>query len=494
MKQSQRSVLRNYLGEGCNPEQPLSKQQLISRVNVVLENAGKPPIHERDPDIDILFRRTTTELRRKLQLLGPGRVEHGHDAMMNSCWKVAFESALAAVIFRNKNFVEDEILATTNRLAAIVLPSLKANETSADKALYRCYRHDPNANHAFYARQKNPGRIAYPLEVQSKGSAIPREAMLSYYEMVLRSDNYEDTFEEKLTAIYNFGDLVTRPHKYSDEQLTPTALAFSTKERTGWLRPMIENWSYYKKSKAPGWFDQDKAGNPSVSRQTRQEINQAADGTDLEPLTLHNNKSGDYAGIWAVKGTRTIDVSNPYLGYVEDLLIPPIYDITGVGLWRPRNMTDRWSDAAGVAMHRLDMPMIGGMSGGMGSYLITMKWIGDNLTSEKIVKSFLAAYSVMISKGYHSFHEVAAVGRTLLLPYDHGDYLSVLDGVPEILELDDFRELLGRFDELLEGARRTGRRQVLRQGIPRYRPSPSARGASANARARRNTVGTWSRE
>lgn len=440
-------------------EQVLSPEQLIARVNLILKERTQPTIHPRDVEVHMLFRRTPQQILRDLrQKRFPASISH--DAMFNQCWKVAFESALACIILRNKGIVEDVVMRTVRELAKTVLPALKIRGNKTEQGLFKCYQEDANACHAFSARfalgQYRQNELEYPLDTTKSKQLIPDGNVVSYFEFVFREDNFAVTFEEKMTAIYNFSDFVTRPHKFEAD---PKSLKQDLKFRDSTtVESMLRNWRYYKLNDDPGWFDQKKEGNPSVSRVSRQ-------GKGLEISTNH---SGDYAGIWAVKGHRTVDVFNPYLAYVEDMLVPPFYDITGVGLWRPRNRTGHQKDAAGVAMHRLDMPMIGGISGGMGSYLIAMIYIGQNYSRERVSLAFFAAYAVMIAKGYHSFHEVAAVAQILGLglPYKHGDYESLLRGSP-IAELKEVKELCSRFSSELRRTKEVSERHVL--GLTTYR-------------------------
>ncbi|WP_147446546.1 hypothetical protein [Corallococcus sp. CA047B] len=455
MNQRQRAALHQFLaglGRTLDPNTPLSKQQLVSQFNVAQASANQPPISERDADIDMLFRKTVQDVvRGRSALMGPGAESH-HDVMMNSCWKVAFESALAAVLFRNKAFFKENVLRALATLKPIVLGSLRAKASDTDKALFQCFQGDANAVQAYNARKLNNGPIAYPIVTDTNVKVIPDAQVVPYYERVFLPENYENFFEEQLTAIYNFGDFVTRPHKFAPKpsasavapvaKLTPEGLRFTGSDTTWLISHMMEDWAKYKLAGKPGWFDPVKEGNPSVSRQERQHTGPG------HSLTVHTNYSGKYGGVWAVQGNRTIDVSNPYLGYVEDMLIPPFFNTTGVGLWRPMDSTGNALDEASVAMHRLDMPMIGGISGGMGTYLITLKWAGHNAKREDLLKCFYAAYSVMITKGYHSFHEVAVVGESVNLWYNGGDYLSLLPDA-WVHELPDLEELVGRFQELL---------------------------------------------
>jgi hypothetical protein len=300
---------------------------------------------------------------------------------------------------------------------------------------------------------------------------------LSYFKFVFREDNFEDTFEEKLTAIYNFADFVTRPHKYS-KGLSHENLQLHC--HSSLIKFMLKDWAKYKRAITPGWFNQEESGKPSVSRQTRQ----TKGNINIAPLDISNNLSGSYSGIWAVRSNRTVDVFNPYLTYVEDLLAPPFYDITGVGLWRPMDKTNSPKDAASMAMHRLDMPLIGGISGGMGSYIIAMTWLGGgkNLTREGVNLAFFAAYSIMISKGYHSFHEVAAVAETLGLWYTHGDYKSVFEE-SLLAELTDIKELFDRFSFLLDRTQRTSDKHVYAYSRYRLHPRFNRHNKSSNQRA-----------
>ncbi|CAM3873264.1 hypothetical protein G4177_31935 [Corallococcus sp. ZKHCc1 1396] len=468
MKKQQRTALAKFLGElnaKSSPGTPLSKQQLVSRFNAELQSKGQPLVSERDADIDLLFRKTVQDVFHARSALGGLGAESAHDAMLNSCWKVAFESALAAVFVRNKAFFKDNVLRALTRLKPIVMGSLRARNTDTDKALYKCFQNDANAVQAWNARKASTQPIAYPIVTNKNVKLIPDDKIIAYYEQVFLEENYENFFEEQLTAIYNFGDFVTRPHKFSAVKLVPEALKFTGSDTTFIIKQMIEDWAKYKKSGKPGWFDPVKEGNPSVSRQERQHTG------PNDSLSIHTNFSGKYAGVWAVQGNRTVEVGNPYLGYVEDMLIPPFFNTTGVGLWRPMdssfNPLDKTSnpqDEASIAMHRLDMPMVGGISGGMGTYLITLKWAGGNVTKEDLLKSFYSAYSVMISKGYHSFHEVAVVGESIGLWYRGGDYLSLLP--PEWLDLiPDLKELVGRFEEQLLSNRGRSERNVYTFGF-----------------------------
>lgn len=322
MNQRQRLALMQFIGElgrTLNPATPLSKQQLLSRFNTAQALGGHPPVSERDADIDMLFRKTVQDVvRGRTVLSGPGADSH-HDVMFNSCWKVAFESALAAVFFRNKGFFKDNVLKALTTLRPIVLGSLRARTTPTDKALFKCFQGDANAVQAYNARKLSNGPIAYPIVTTKDVKVIPEDAVVPYYERVFREDHYENFFEEQLTAIYNFGDFVTRPHKFSTEKLVPERLQFTGSNTTWLITHMMTDWAKYKKAGLPGWFDPVKEGNPSVSRQERQHTGPG------NSLTVHTNYSGRYAGVWAVQGNRTIDVSNPYLGYVEDMLIPPLF-------------------------------------------------------------------------------------------------------------------------------------------------------------------------
>jgi len=486
MNKIQKKALIDYLSALGNKEHQLSNQQLINRVNLELSKAGQQLIHPKDPDVGMLFRRSASTILNATKA-NQLSADTQHDMMFNSCWKVAFESALAALIFTNKAVVKDVIIKTITNLEKIVLPCLSKPLSPADKALFNCYQSDANANHAYYARERHQkGPLPYPIKAMDNGSKIPKECMTAYYQYVFRTDNYDDTFEEKLTAIYNFADFVTRPHKFKGEMediklATLTTYSFAHIK----IDSMLTDWARYKKAPTFGWFDQEKSGNPSVSRQKRINITHLASEGYPNTLTIQNNMSGKYSGIWAVQGTRSIDVSNPYLAYVEDMLIPPFYDITGVGLWRPMKKTKEPMDRASLAMHSLDMPMIGGFSGGMGSFLLSMKWVGRNTTRESLTMSFFAAYSVMISKGYHSFHEVAAIAGTLGLWYRHGNYLSLIEE-SALKDLPDVKELVGRFDEQLKRASRTHKKHVV--AFDYYKEHVDLTPTKNSTRPRRNSI------
>jgi hypothetical protein len=138
----------------------------------------------------------------------------------------------------------------------------------------------------------------------------------------------------------------------------------------------------------------------------------------------------------------------------------PFYNITGVGLWQPTiararhvggsDEARRERDFAYRAMYQLDMPLIGGASGGMGSYLLTFAAIGQRQGID-LQYAFLAATSVMIGKGYHSFHELATVAATMGVSYTPGDYFSVIP--PAVVRRHrGIRELIVQFPELVFGA------------------------------------------
>jgi hypothetical protein len=161
MTPNQRNFLKQYLTKLKNSstvEQPLSPEQLIGRINLELKQKEMDLIHPKDPEVHMLFRRTPRQVLSETKK-NSGNVNMSHDAMFNSCWKVAFESALAAIILRNKHIVEEVVMRAIVTLRDIVLPSLENKTTDTDTGLASCYQKDANACHAFFARKGDIGPL-----------------------------------------------------------------------------------------------------------------------------------------------------------------------------------------------------------------------------------------------------------------------------------------------------------------------------------------------
>jgi hypothetical protein len=87
MNQQERASLRKFIAalkETSAADLPLSKQQLVSRFNTDQTANGQPVIREQDPDVDVLFRKTVSDLARAQTRAGssegtfrPGFVQGG---------------------------------------------------------------------------------------------------------------------------------------------------------------------------------------------------------------------------------------------------------------------------------------------------------------------------------------------------------------------------------------------------------------------------------
>ena len=364
-----------------------------------------------------------------------------HDAMFNNRNKVAFESALASILFTNNECFDTVINKTISKLKKIIVPvlhevldyykneDLKNIKNKAKIALFKCLTEEKDTRYAYEAYKNNTtGKYPYTLMAKIPDTINEKKDMVSYYENhVLSTNNNKNTIEEKLTIIYNIGDFISRPFKFSSNKISVNDIDFIDKII---INTMTENIKKYKEAKATGLFAPD-GNHPSESRYTR-----------IHKTDIKKNISGEYAGIYPVLAKRPNEPFNNF-SKVKEFLINPIYDISGVGLWQPgvarRNIGKDGSDFASKAI-KYDMPLIAGASGGIGSLMNTFCVIGKIEDIEEKKLAFLAATIMFILKGYHSFHEAAIIGKYFGIPYKIGNYSStfpkgLVDKIPDLKKL-----------------------------------------------------------
>lgn len=392
-----------------------------------------------------------------------------HDEMFNNRRKIAFESGMAGALFQQSSDFNQVVNDTLKNLGQIIPPAIIAaaqirSGTDSQNALFNLLAKDPNTMRAFAARQSGKSPETLPLnevETINQSNQEDRNKLRTYITGLFTGTlDPPATFEEKLTVIYNFSDFMTRPYKF-DISAGKTLKKLTDIQLEGLTEPqklqILTSWQKFKQqSPIPGLFDKT-AHNASESRYPRK---RKKDGIDT--VSVKTNLSEGVSGLFPVSTGRPKDAlpENPHAGLVADQTHSAFYNVTGVGLWQPgiaaprvepdgSDLANRERDFAYEAMYRHDMPLIGGASGGMGSYLLTFSAIGK-LKGPDLQKAFLAAASVMIGKGYHSFHELATIAQTFGLQYRPGDYLSMIpDEV--ILGNENLKEMVLRFPEIVFG-------------------------------------------
>jgi len=226
-----------------------------------------------------------------------------HDQMFNNRDKVAFESALATVLFNHPKFFEPVITKTIRKLGGLVMPVLEKNlsflknpelfekPSAAEFGLFKCFTGDKNFLTSYHAyTTKSVG--LYPMnEKASKPESVEEaEAMVRYFRThVFNESSDTATLDEKLTAIYNFGDFMTRPFKFTQEGFSWDNIDFVENSIKSTMK---KHWESYKINHGiPGLFSSKPPGNKSESRAER-------------IRNYEENLSGNYPGIWPVHAKR----------------------------------------------------------------------------------------------------------------------------------------------------------------------------------------------
>jgi hypothetical protein len=109
---------------------------------------------------------------------------------------------------------------------------------------------------------------------------------------------------------------------------------------------------------------------------------------------------------------------------------------------RGSDLENREKDFAYQAMYELDMPGIGGASGGSGGDLLVTEIFGGITDPEDLQKAAFCSSMEMVRNGYHSFHEAATIARLFGAQYTPGNYASAIpqswvNALPELKQLQE---------------------------------------------------------
>lgn len=479
---------RSYYTNKVAPDFRAKQRKLASSES----EQGSPVDEERDTISGVDTRRTQVRTRRASL---PGSIteadwaEAGHDEMFNNRRKVAFESGLAGALFKKPELFADIVNQALDNIREIVAPAIerviKSEDSSSpsDRALFQAQIKDTDLLYAFEGW--NNGKDSTTLK-KLPSTREDKDFQVKFGQYIIDllnpETNIKPNLNENLKVLYNFARFLGDPEQF-DQNLKQDDINFPSESNFNSIKSEFQDqWKKLKpENPTPGLFEPPNLTSTSQRRYQRlkdKEDNRSEEKSGLFPVRtdaekrqeaakdrVNSNKKGTDEKLYRPFTDKTLNPSNPHAELVRDSVEPALYNITGVGLWRPgiakyenvdTNRPYGSRNFAYEAMFRHDMPLIGGASGGIGLFMLAFKILGK-IKQPELQKAFLVAASSMISKGFHSFHELATVANFLGVNYRPGDYFSVfknkdVDIFDEIFDQnDDLKKLALTFPELIFG-------------------------------------------
>lgn len=369
-----------------------------------------------------------------------------YNAMFNRKDMVLFETALAGAIYKQKAFLASGLWLVADKIAFILENTLLNDEvmlsTPQLKSIREIYFKEI---FTWDCRDEFNKQRGLPIETPIQLSEIP--IFKEWALRILRSQSVDHIIAQ-IFVIYTYIGFITRPDRMclASIEEAPVELFLSHAQK----ELIIKNYIRHKMSKKSGLFIQQEDLPYLNKKNNLMQLGRSGARKEklsqfFKPLnnSVSDNPPQNIAGIVPGKGCRgsePIALDELPADFVALLLAADLdFRRTSAGVWQPclpepdRNRRQLNIPLAKDHFYneaiRKNLPLVGGASGGVGTFEIAALLV-DNLPQTELEKFRLLVTAIYISKGFHSIHEMASIINLMRDPkeslYQPGNYGSFI--------------------------------------------------------------------